>query len=170
MELVIPSQKHQNTFLDAISEFEDEGDQGFWRFSDYMPDTIEAYIERILNHSKGIDLPPNWVPSTTYWLIDGDEFIGHINIRHELNDFLLNIGGHIGYSIRPSKRRQGYGTKMLGLALPKAKKIGLTRALITCDNNNVPSLKIIERNNGILEGEFEQKGDLPSKMRFWIEL
>ncbi|MBT5016539.1 GNAT family N-acetyltransferase [Candidatus Peregrinibacteria bacterium] len=171
MKLIVPSLKYKDSFLDALMEFEKTKEAGFWKFPDETPRTLESYIERILNHSEGADLPDNWVPCTSYWLIDeNNEFVGHINIRHRLNDFLTNFGGHIGYAIRPSMRRQGHGTQILKLALPKAAALGLDRILITCDKTNTPSLKIIEKNNGIFENECEQTGDLPTKLRFWIDL
>lgn len=170
MQLLVPSLKYKDSFLDALVEFEKTSEASFWKFPDETPRTIEAYIERILNHSQGHDLPESWVPSTSYWLIDNDEFIGHVNIRHRLNDYILNYAGHIGYAIRPSKRRQGYGTKILALALPKAAALGLNRILITCDDTNLASHKIIKKNGGILENSIEQENDLPKKLRFWIEL
>lgn len=170
MQLLVPSLKYKDSFLDALVEFEQTSEAGFWKFPDETPRTIEAYIERILNHAEGRDLPENWVPSTSYWLIDNDEFIGHVNIRHRLNDYLVNFAGHIGYAIRPSKRRQGYGSIILKLALPKATALGLNRILITCDDSNHASRKIIERNGGIFENQIDQEGSLPKKLRFWIEL
>jgi predicted acetyltransferase len=170
MKLIVPSLKYKDSFLNALVEFEKTSEAGFWKFPDETPRTIEAYVERIINHATGIDLPANWVPCTSYWLIDNGRFVGHINIRHRLNDFLTNVAGHIGYAIRPSMRRQGYGTAILKLALPKAAGLGLDRVLLTCDESNPASRKIIERNNGIYKNSFEQKGDLPTKLRFWIEL
>ena len=100
MKLIVPSLKYKDSFLDALMEFEKTKEAGFWKFPDETPRTLESYIERILNHSEGADLPDNWVPCTSYWLIDeNNEFVGHINIRHRLNDFLTNFGGHIGYAI-----------------------------------------------------------------------
>jgi len=103
------------------------------------------------------------VPSSIYFLMDEYKIIyGVIDIRHELNDYLLRYGGHIGYGIRPSQRRKGYASQMLTLALPIVKELGISKALITCDKNNVGSAKTIMNNGGILEDEITQ--------RYWIEL
>jgi predicted acetyltransferase len=98
-------------------------------------------------------VPADLVPQTTFWLVDGDAYIGRLSLRHHLNDSLRLIGGHIGYDIRPSMRRQGYGTRALALGLIEARNLGLTRVLVTCDKENTGSRRIIERNGGVLEDE-----------------
>ncbi len=99
--------------------------------------------------------PPELVPETWLWLVDGDEYIGRASIRHELNDELLLVAGHIGYEIRPTKRRQGYGTQILALALERAREMGIYKVLVTCDTDNFGSRKIIEANGGKLENEIQ---------------
>ena len=98
--------------------------------------------------------------------IDKGEYVGFVSIRHKLNKHLRQIGGHIGYQIRPSKRKQGYGTLILKLALQKAKKLGIKKALITCDDDNIGSWKIIESNAGILQNKVKHQDKL--KRRYWI--
>jgi len=83
---------------------------------------------------------------------------------------LRNIGGHIGFNIRPSERRRGYGTAILALTLEKAKELRLKRVLVTCDDNNVASAKIIEKNGGILEDKYWNDELEQPKRRYWIEL
>lgn len=170
LKLISPSLKYKGSFADAIQEFEQEGNMGFWRFPDHMPKTIENFVKRLNDNAKSIDLPPGWVPSNTFWLIKDKKFIGHINIRHELTDYLLDKGGHIGYAIRPSERKKGYGSILLKLALPKAKTIGLKKVLITCDKSNIPSRKIIEKNGAIQEDERPNPETGDPKLRFWIDL
>ena len=94
--------------------------------------------------------------------------VGAVNIRHDLNDYLLKYGGHIGDGIRPSERRKGYATEMIRLALEECRKLGLTRVLMTCDKNNIGSAKSIIRNGGILEDEVLEEGVI--KQRYWISL
>ena len=109
------------------------------------------------------------VPSSIYFLMDEDKKIyGAIDIRHELNDYLLRYGGHIGYGLRPSQRRKGYASQMLTLALPISKKLGINKALITCDKSNVGSAKTIINNGGILENEVINENEITQ--RYWIEL
>ncbi len=129
-----------------------------------------AFVERILGYSRGEGLPPGFVPSTDYWLIDDGEFVGRVSIRHQLTEWLLKAGGHIGYQIRPSKRCRGYGTQILALVLPKARELGMTRVLVTCDETNIGSKKIIEANGGVLENVLDVGAGAPRKLRYWIEL
>lgn len=100
---------------------------------------------------------------------NGAGFIGKVNIRHRLNKNLLKAGGHIGYTIRPSERRKGYGTLILRLALPKAKALGIKKALITCYEDNIGSRKIIEANGGVLE-DTATTNEGVVKRRYWITI
>ena len=168
MELIAPSATYEESWLKAIKEFEEEGYKGFWNWFE-TPADINMYIQKCKNNAEGMHLHNGWVPSTTFWLVDKGIFIGHGNIRHKLNDHLLKIGGHIGYAIRSSERGKGYGSKMLELLLPEARKIGITKALVTCDNTNLPSKKIIENNNGEFEDSYLGEDGI-TKLRYWIEL
>lgn len=94
------------------------------------------------------------------------KIVGMVNIRHYLNDFLLNHGGHIGYCILPSERGKGYSNKQCGLALQFLKALNVTRVLITCDKNNVASAKTIIKNGGLLENEINEDGKV--YQRYWI--
>jgi len=113
--------------------------------------------------------PPHLVPAHTYFLIQGNKkIIGAINIRHCLNDYLFNYGGHIGYGIRPSERKKGYASLMLSMALPIANQLGINKILITCDKNNIGSAKTIITNGGVLENEVLE--DATITQRYWIEV
>jgi predicted acetyltransferase len=90
------------------------------------------------------------VPQTTLWWICGDEYLGRIHIRHRLTDRLREWGGHIGYDIRPTARRRGHAAAMLAAALPLAHGLGVNPALLTCDEGNIGSRKVIEANGGVL--------------------
>ena len=102
------------------------------------------------------------VPSTHLWWVEGNEFLGRVQIWHQLNAFLREVGGHLGYHVVPPCRRQGHATAMLAAALPVAAGLGIECLLITCDVGNVGSRKVIEANGGLLE---DQLGD---KLRFWV--
>jgi predicted acetyltransferase len=128
-------------------------------------------IQRVFDHYTGqlraqalpeTPRPTGYVPCTTLWWIDGDQYLARIAIRHQLNEFLVNVGGHIGYDVRPSARRRGHATAMLRAALPVAHQLGIERALITCDWDNVGSRKTIEANGGVFE---DRRG---VKLRYWV--
>ena len=99
-----------------------------------------------MHHARS--LPEGWVGATTLWLVDDEarRFLGQLDIRHELTEGLLQYGGHIGYAVRLGEWNRGYGTRMLSLALPHAKELGITRCLITCDDDNPGSARVMEKN------------------------
>lgn len=168
MKLVIPSLKYKPEYLDALRET--EGETGETKLNRPDPNqSFEEFVTMWRDNAKGKNLKEGIVPATMYWLIDQKEVIGRVHIRHILNDFLFNYGGHIGYYIKPSKRRMGYGTKILTLALEKAKKMGMTDILVTCDDTNIGSQKIIESCGGVLENIVEENGKTRKK-RYWIKV
>lgn len=170
-KLIYPSPKYKDSYLEAVREYQAEGLEAYAELDvNELEAGIEAYTDRLRGESYGLNLPDGYVSHTTYWLIETDEYIGTVDIRHKLTEHLEKIGGHIGYQIRPSKRRMGYGEQILKLSLPKAKMLGLEKVLVTCDETNIGSKKIIEANGGKLEDIQEQGPDLPRKLRYWIDL
>ncbi len=167
MELVNPSMTYEQSFCEALKEFDERGTKGFWNHRGPIAD-VRAYIMRTLQNSEGKDLPDGAVPSSTFWLIDDGVFVAHVNIRHILNDALKQVGGHIGYAVRPSRQKMGYGSHILALALPKAQALGIRRALVTCSPDNAASRKIIEKNGGKFHAQVEVKGE--PVLQFWIDL
>lgn len=167
MELIEPSLHFIQSYKSALAEFRREGISGFWKFFGPVDDA-ETYLRSIKRYQHRGKLPNDLVPATVYWFVEGDEFIGHVSIRHELNAALEEQGGHIGYAIRPSKQRQGYGSRLLELALERAREIGIERALLTCDKDNIASRTIIEKNGGSLSDETSINGK--AVLRFWISL
>lgn len=166
-KLVKPSIKYKDSFIESLKESKAVGD-----FTEEEIKKIENNFQNLIsdlkNEEKGINLKEGYVPCTTFWLVDGGEFIGRVSIRHKLTENLLKEGGHIGYGIRPSKRKMGYGSKILELALPEAKKIGIDKTLLTCNDENIGSAKIIEKNGGILQDKIEYHGKL--QRRYWINI
>lgn len=127
---------------------------------------FDSYLEG-LDH-KGSEA--GMVPDSTYFCLDEDRgiLVGAVNIRHSLNDYLLQYGGHIGDGIRPSERRKGYATEMIALALEECRRLGIRKVLMVCDKDNMGSARSITKNGGILENEVEEEGKL--KQRYWITL
>jgi len=149
--LIEPTVKLKSEFGEMVEEYLAVGDdKQDWRFEQALPD-FEKYVQKFLDYAQGKNLPAGWVPDTTLWLVkDGTCVLGRTSIRHHLTPALEQRGGHIGYYIRPSQRRKGYGTLILALSLEKAKQLALKKVLITCNEDNVASIKIIEKNGGIL--------------------
>ena len=110
------------------------------------------------------------VPDSTFFCLDVDRnrFVGAVNIRHCLNEYLLLHGGHIGDGVRPSERRKGIATQMIAMALEECRKLGLEKVLMVCNRDNIASAKSIRKNGGILENEIETDGLV--EQRYWITL
>ncbi|CEN27923.1 GNAT family N-acetyltransferase [Lactococcus piscium] len=137
--------------------------------------TVEAWLNNIKLSESYATLPDKkYVPSYAYILVkkSSNKILGMSNLRLELNDYLLNFAGNIGYSIAPSERRKDYGKVLLKKTLLEAKKMGLDRVLLTCDEENIASEKIIVNNNGIFENKLYDEDDNCKGYvkRFWIAL
>lgn len=179
MQLVLPSAKYKDSFIEAVKEFQADEDYTHRtkRYHDLSVSDLEkdfdSFVEKIRSHAEGKNLPKGFVPESEFWLIDDGEFIGRASVRHRLAGRLHFIGGHIGIDVRPSKRKKGYGNNIFELVLQKAKELGLKRVLITADERNVASQKIIERNRGVFENavENDERGFEGFKaLRYWIDL
>lgn len=170
VKLVLPSMKYARAYLRAVKEFDEIGKitaLGVHLPTNTLKD-LPAYIKRARENRLGINLPKGRVPSTLYWAGVGHKIVGRVDIRHKLNKNLRIIGGHIGYTVVPSERQKGYGTQMLALALPRARKLGIKNVLVTCDATNIGSKKIIERNDGQLINKIKKDGIL--LLRYNIKL
>ena len=148
--IIIPREEYKRSYLAALLEYHREG-RNLEQDINIIEQNFSLFIKSFSDESKGIGLVGTRVPQTTYWLVDDSEYIGRVSLRHTLNDNLRNVGGHIGYDIRPSMRGKGFGTEALRLVLPKAKELGIQKVLLTCDSTNIASKKIIESCGGIFE-------------------
>jgi predicted acetyltransferase len=134
-------------------------------------DDFPAFVQRLRDQMSPETVQPGRVPSHHFWLVTHDQrVIGISSLRHWLMPHLEKEGGHIGYRIRPSERRKGYGTRLLALTLEKAIGIGLTRVLVTCDEDNIGSRRIIEKNGGQLAGKGISEMTGKPVLRYWIDL
>lgn len=149
LRLILPSRRYKGSYLSALREFAKESAhpqrlrEEAACFDDYL-----RYWRRL---SRG--LVAGIVPLTTYWLVDGPRYLGMVQIRHVPSGRHPSIKSHLYYEIRPSARRHGYGTALLRLSLPKARRLGIRQLLIACDRRNTASRAVIERNGGVLEKE-----------------
>ena len=169
MELITPKKAVLQSYLNAIEEYKQNN---IHTYSFLNPDNYDIF-EYMENSRTGKDLPEGYVKGTYLWLVDKDEFIGEVCIRHDLTDSLLRFGGNIGYGVRYSKWNQGYGTLMLSKALEYAREsIGLTRVLLTCNDDNYGSSIVIERSGGVLQDKIVNtiNGIDRITRRYWIEL
>jgi len=141
------------------------------------PDGFRAWVEALLVAGDPTqELPDDLVPATNLWVVEDDRYLGAVQLRHQLNPFLAALGGHIGYGVRPGARRRGVASFALAQVLPRARRLGLSRVLLTCADHNQGSARTIERNGGVLEAvrqpddyAFERDYDHPLR-RYWITL
>ena len=162
------------SYADEIIKYKEEslaespiinGSAGLDRLS-----SIEDWLEELNKRSCEDTVPKGLVPSSTYLGVrEKDNYIvGMIDIRHYLNEYLTQVGGHIGYGVRKTERNKGYAKQMLKLALEKCKELKIKKVLITCDEDNIASEKVILSANAKLEDIRNVDGE--NKKRFWIEL
>jgi predicted acetyltransferase len=133
-------------------------------FPEHDFEDFKNSLSRLEQISRGIDLPEGYVPQTTYWLFIDGKPVAYGKLRHRLNEKLMNYGGHIGYIVRPTERGKGYGQLFLKEMMKAAKEKEIDRLLITCDESNTLSRKVVERNNGELVTVNNEV------CRYWIKL
>ena len=148
IKLIVPNEEYLQSYKEAYREYIDNN-VSTYSFTDPSSCDIFDKFDRYRNER---DLPPDRVGEDKYWLVDDENgcFIGEIAIRHRLNDALSQRGGHIGYGVSYSEWNRGYGTKMLGLALEKAKELHIFPVLITCNDDNLASARVMEKNGFVL--------------------
>lgn len=170
LKLVLPSIEYKEKIMDYKREFIESGDSMDGTAGLRNAETFEEWYSAFCDNLKEETVRDSLVPATTYLAISIDDgrLIGMVDIRHRLNDYLLNYGGHIGYSVRKSEGQLRYATEMLALALSECLKLNIRKVLITCDKNNIASAKTIINNDGILENEVSEGTEITQ--RYWITL
>jgi predicted acetyltransferase len=171
LRLERPSKGLESSYRSLVEEIRRAGEPPVPYTLGYPFEQFDALIERLQKDEKGVDLPQNFVPSSTFWLVrDGVQIVGASNLRHRLTPNLSLRGGHIGYGVRPSARNMGYGREILKHMLPAARDLGLSKVLITCGKANVASAKIIAACGGVLDSEEFIPADSEIVQRYWIDL
>lgn len=170
IKLIKGSLEYKDQIIEMLKEWKEFNDTHHantspWAIFKNSYDDFEYYLNHLEvkeNNNEGL------VPSSVFFCLDEDRniMVGAIDIRHYLNEYLLNYGGHIGDGIRPSERRKGYATKMIGLALEECRKLNMDKVLLVCDKDNIGSAKSIINNGGIIENEVLEGGKLIQ--RYWI--
>lgn len=147
-----------------------------WGFIHYFETKLDKDVDKVIDFlpkmTDASNLPEGHVPCSFFLVFnEKNQVVGRTSIRHELTDFLMQQGGHIGYGVMPEFRRRGYATEILKLSLEYCKNnLGLNRVLVTCDDDNIGSFKTIESNGGVLENKVVIKGQDPLCRRYWIDI
>jgi predicted acetyltransferase len=173
--LIDPTELLHASWLEARDEWGrgvHQAGAGLWLADDLDVDSTKgfsAWLERLRRESD-TSVPPadGKVHATYWWIVEERTYLGAITLRHDLNHFLREVGGHIGFGVRPSARRRGLARWALRAVLPRARALGLDRVLVTCDDDNVASALTIESNGGVLEDVRDAESG--PKRRYWIEL
>lgn len=170
MKLLKPTNEYSEQIMEYREAFLHVDEQLHGSSSLQNFDSLDEWFEKVSIQEVGENLQGNRVPSSQFLSFEKGELIGFVNIRHRLNEELLRESGHIGYSVHPDKRRQGYATKQLQLALDEAQKLGLQKVLITCDKANIASAKTIQKVGGVLEDEVVSSHTSEIIQRYWVEI
>lgn len=154
-------------FIDEIKKYDGnfEGLDNIGRIEEF-----DELLQELEKNKHQELIKPSYSPQTTFGVFDDGKLIAGFNLRHELKGNLINHGGNIGYLVRPSERKKGYGTITLNCALKKAKEIGLGKVLVTCREENIGSSRVIEKNGGIYENSYYDEFNNVTFKRYWINL
>ena len=167
--LITLSTQHKAQLESFLSDFDADPSElhGYFCPRDWPVDQIADALD---GWSRGEGIQEGWVPCSTRFWCEDDVIQGVINIRHSLTPSLEEVGGHVGYSVAPSQRRRGVATAMLAATLPLCKQLGITRALLTCNADNIGSIKTIERCGGVLDREGWSEREQRTQRWYWIDL
>lgn len=170
VRLIEPSEQYIKSYIEAFEEYKKQNVTSYG-LSDA---TAFDILEKFDSFRNERNLKPGRIGAHFFWLVDDekDYFIGEGSIRHKLNEVLEGYGGHIGYGVRVSEWNKGFGTLMLNAALTEAKKLGLSKVLITCNDNNIGSARVMEKNGFTLYDKIENTFDGESFItrRYWKTL
>jgi predicted acetyltransferase len=167
MRIVQLGPEHEAALREFLDEFAARGETEIHGFFGRPEWTHAETVAAFARWSHGSP-PAGWVPSTTSFLVDAGRVLGVANYRHWLTPHLLEHGGHVGYSVRPSERGRGHGARLLRDAIRRARRFGLERVLVTCDAGNIASARVIEKCAGVFDSEAPTDGE-PIR-RYWIDL
>ena len=170
MDLIlrVPDHSEEAEFLRAHRATSPSVPNFLHDYEEGMP--FRRYLEILAERERGAHLSPTQVPATFLFAFAGARIVGRVAIRHALTPYLERFGGHIGYVVVPEYRRQGYATAILRQSLQIARqKLGLTRVLVTCDADNIGSIRTIEKNRGLFESVVTAPDDDRPKRRYWID-
>lgn len=167
LKLVLPTIDNKNDVINFYKEFENISKTciGFNNHNDY-----DKWLIQMENRKNNINLPTGYVRENFYLCYQHEELVGVFSFKFELTDYLYNYGGNIGYATKPSLWHRGIGNEILKEGLNVIKELGYTKVLLVVDDDNIASIKIIEKNGGILENEIFDEEEKVNVKRYWINI
>lgn len=170
--LVEPNIEYRDQFTAMVCAYNSSGEVDYYDMYKEALENFDKYVLKLQNNAIGIDIPEDWTVTHTFWLTNNEGMLLGVARVRTSNDseFVRNYAGNIGYDISPLHRQKGYGKTILKLGLEKAKSLGLDKLLITCNYDNIGSIKIIESNGGIFESEAFCESKNTLLRRYWTVL
>lgn len=166
--LISPCIDYERSYRSFIDEVDAAGEKRIPFCLSFPADDFSALMKRLEDEAASVGIASGFVANSTYWLISRGELVAVSNLRHQLTPNLIVEGGHIGYGVRPSARRRGFGHLILHETLKRARALGIEQALVTCGENNLGSIGVIKGNGGI----FDSAEFIPSRgetiHRYWL--
>ncbi|EEF58282.1 GNAT family N-acetyltransferase [Pedosphaera parvula] len=143
MFLSLPQPKYTDAFKRLVAEYRLAGETE--RVTKYAAGETDfsAYLEFLASVAEGRTLPENCAPYHTFWMIQDEDILGVARVRPKLDLEGERYHGHIGYDVLPSQRNKGYGTALLRMTLLEARHLGLNRVVLTCQETNLPSRRVL---------------------------
>lgn len=169
LQLIEPAPGYEPAYRRFLADYQASGEKLVPFTLRFDCTDFSQYLDQLRGFSQGIDVPEQFGPHSTFWLLTGEgEISGAINIRHRLTETMRKIGGHIGYGVAPKYRGRGHATAMLRLGLEKARALGIDNALITCYKANTASAKVALNNGAVFDSEEQIDGEWVQ--RYWIRI
>lgn len=167
LDFVLPAEKNREDVLGFYDEIENNGERciGIDGYKDY-----DKWSKGMKNRQTGKNLPEGYVKEVFFLCYEGDRLVGVFSIKYKLTEYLLNYGGHICYAVRPSDRNRGLATQMLRQGLCFARVDGFEKVLLVCDEDNLASEKVIQKNGGVFENRLFDADESVFVKRYWIQL
>lgn len=158
MKLVFPNKAYEEKAKEFIAEFYEYGSEiaGSGSLDRYLREsTYDQWLDKVFSYIDIANIPEDKIPGLTYFFVreEDDRIVGMVNIRLALNDFIRNEAGHIGYCIRPTERRKGYGTRLLRAGISVCRRVDIGNIIVSCDKVNLASAGVIRNCGGVLEAE-----------------
>jgi len=163
-----PSEEYLDSFFQAMAEFQSEGIPQV--SADMTRGQFPDYVQRLHDQALGKNLKEGHVPSKEFWIIDAEGYSGRIILGLAFFPAPNRVGHHVGYAVRPSRRRRGYATKALKSLLDEARELKIYKLMPSCDAANVASRKVIEKNGGVLLNGGPNENPSHGELRFLIDL